>query len=30
MIRYPITYGDNLEEGNDFTSETVITKISEY
>lgn len=30
MIGYPVTYGDNLEEGNVFTSETVITEISEY
>jgi len=30
MIGYPITYGDTLEEGNDFTSERVLTGISEY
>lgn len=30
MIGYPVTYGDTLEEGNGFTSETVITEISEY
>jgi hypothetical protein len=30
MIGYPITYGDILEEDNGFTSETVITEISEY
>jgi len=30
MIGYPITYGNILEEGNGFTSETVITEISEY
>lgn len=30
MIGYPITYGDTLEEGNGFTSETLFTEISEY
>ena len=30
MIGYPITYGDSLEEGNSFTSEILITKISDY
>lgn len=30
MIGYPITYGDTLEESNGFTSETVLTGISEY
>ena len=30
MIGYPITYGDILEKGNGFTSETVMTKISDY
>ncbi len=30
MVGYPITYGDILEEGNGFTSEMVITEISEY
>ena len=30
MIGYPIMYGDTLEEGNGFTSETLFTRISEY
>lgn len=30
MIGYPIMYGDTLEEGNGFTSETLFTGISEY
>ena len=30
MIGYPIMYGDTLERGNGFKSETVLTKISEY
>lgn len=30
MIGYPITYGDTLETSNGFTSETVLTGISEY
>ena len=30
MIGYPITYGDTLEKGTVFTSETVLTGISEY
>jgi hypothetical protein len=30
MIGYPITYGDRLEKGNGFTSESVLTGISEY
>lgn len=30
MTGYPITYGDTLEKGNGFTSETVILGISEY
>jgi hypothetical protein len=30
MIGYPITYGDTLEKSNGFTSETVLTGISEY
>ena len=30
MIGYPITYGDILEKGNGFTSETVLTEISDY
>ena len=30
MIGYPITYGDSLEEANSFTSEILITKISDY
>ena len=30
MISYPITYGDILEKGHGFTSETVLTGISEY
>lgn len=30
MIGYPITYGDTLEEGNGFTSETLFNGISEY
>ena len=30
MIGYPITYGDSLEEVNSFTSEILITKISDY
>lgn len=30
MIGYPITYGDISEKGNSFTSETVLTGVSEY
>ena len=30
MIGYPFTYGDILEEGSGFTSETVVNEISEY
>ena len=30
MIGYPLTYGDILEKGNGFTSETVLTGISDY
>lgn len=30
MIGFPITYGDILEKGNGFTSETVLTGVSEY
>lgn len=30
MIGYPITYGDTLEEGSGFTSETVFNEVSEY
>ena len=30
MIGYPITYGDILKKGNGFTSERVLTEISEY
>ena len=29
IIGYPIIYGDTLEEGNGFTSETLFTRISE-
>ena len=30
MIGYPITYGDTSEKSNGFTSERVLTRISEY
>lgn len=30
MVGYPITYGDTLEEVNNFTSEMFLTEISEY
>lgn len=30
MIGYPVTYGDTLEKGNGLTSESVLTKISDY
>lgn len=30
MIGYPITYGDILEKGNGFASETVLTETLEY
>ena len=30
MIGYPITYGDILEKGNAFTSETVLTGLVSY
>lgn len=30
MLGYPISYGDNLEYGNGFTSEAVINNVLEY
>ena len=30
MLGYPITYGDTLEEGSGFTSETLLNEISKY